>query len=177
MLIQDGQIIKSGDPTKIADMYSELNKRTYHEQKQRAEQANQPEGLKITVLNAETQKPQKIFSQGEDALIELSWNRTDVMHAGVALYKQSGEYIFGPNTFKEGRAPLRGDKLQYRVRLDVGTGEYYLKAGIFGANDRIILEFVDDGPYLTVEGKAGDSSWEGITHLKHTWLEPGSRSS
>jgi ABC-2 type transport system ATP-binding protein len=172
MLIKNGaQIVKMGSPRIVSHMYSESNKDAYSQAKQREEDQRITDNINISILDPETKQPKKRFFQGDEVLVRLAWKRDDVKHAGVALYKQSGEYIFGPNTYKEKQAKLKGHELYYLTKLDVGIGEYYFKAGLFGPTDKKILEFVDNGPSLIVEGKSVETAWEGIIKLDHAWGE------
>lgn len=169
MLIRDGKIVEIGSPQIVSHLYSESNSEAYSQAAQQQEDRKIQDDIKIRVLNPKTRQPKKRFIRGEEALVQLTWKRDNVKHAGVALYKQSGEYVFGPNTYKEKRPPLKNKELFYTLRLEVGEGEYYLKAGLFGKTDKDIMEFVDEGPKLIIESGKQQTPWEGITYLPHTW--------
>ena len=173
MLIKNGKIEKIGAPPVVAQMYKEINMESYATQQLKQETSRITDDINVTIVDPATGEFKKRFEQGDEMLVRLSWTRDDVQHAGVAVYKQSGEYIFGPNTFKEKQASLKKKELYYRVKLDIGTGEYYLKAGLFGESDSKILEFVDDGPSFMLDGKKGKESWEGIIKLPHAWGDKG----
>jgi ABC-2 type transport system ATP-binding protein len=169
MLIKDGEVIKIGSPYRVAQMYSDLNKETYVAEKQKKEaEKNRKQNLKIRVLGKETRKPKVRFNQGDTALIELSWKNPSVKNAGVAIMRQSGEYVFGPNTIQDKYILKNPNKLYYEVKLDLGPGEYYLKAGLFGEKEDQVIEFVDDGPSIIVEKSSGPA-WGGIAFLEHSW--------
>jgi ABC-2 type transport system ATP-binding protein len=168
MLIRNGKIVEIGSPRVVASMYSDSNKAAYDEH-QETEEKKTNDNIDVRVLDPTTGTAKKRFNSGEEILIELKWRNPAVKHAGVAIYKRSGEYVFGPNTYKEKIKIPKGNKLYYRVKLNISPGEYYLKAGLFEDTDREILEFVDQGPVIIVEPAKGNSAWEGLTYLPHSW--------
>jgi ABC-2 type transport system ATP-binding protein len=171
ILINDGKLVKSGDPRAVAELYNEMNKNKYSDMKLSLESKRENEELKIGILDYKTKRPKKRFVFGDTALIHLKWKRKDVRYIGVAILKQSGEYAFGPNTYQENQ-PLKAGATSdyYAVKLNLGAGDYYLKAGLFGEDDSASLEFVDEGPGFMVEMPKGDKAiWGGITYLPHAW--------
>ena len=128
------------------------------------------ENIKIIVLDPKTKTPKKRFRHGELALIHLSWERSGVKHAGVTIMKQSGEYIFGTNTYGENKILRGGSKdIYYALRLSVGPGEYFLKAGLSGKTDKEVLGFVEEGPSIIVEMPKDETQWGGVAFLPHAW--------
>lgn len=171
MLVKDGEIEAIGDPKKIATLYSEENLTAYASGRKKDAKVNLVDGVRLRMLKTKSGKEANRFRQGESMSIELEWDDADVEYAGVAIYKLSGEYVFGPNTYKEKQASLKGkNSISYAVDLDIGQGEYYVKAGLFGKDDSKIVKFVDEGPSFIVENnKSDDRDWEGITYLNHSW--------
>lgn len=165
LMLEEGKIVDIGSPRKVAKRYSDANKDDYIEAVN-----DTPEGLiDIELLDAQGQKPKLRFNSGDEAVVRLKWDRDDVSNAGVAIMKQSGEYIFGPNTFKDKYKFKDGQKfIDYKVTLNLGAGDYFIKAGLFGKTDSDVLEFVDEGPTFIVESKG---LWGGITALEHSWKQ------
>lgn len=175
MMLKEGKVVKIGSPRQVAQLYSESNKEAYAEEKEKEEaKKNYTEDIKVSICNPETHAPKKRFKQGDIMEVKLSWDRPDVKHGGVAIMKQSGEYIFGPNTYQD-KAPIKNGakELIYRTRLNVGPGEYFLKAGLFGKTDSDLLEFVDEGPSFMVERPKDAAVWGGITSLPYAWGDKG----
>ncbi len=170
LMLQDGKVTKIGSPRAVAHLYSEINKESYAAKKAEHErQKNRSESIKITVLDAKTKTPKKRFMHGEIALIHLSWKQSGVRHAGVTIMKQTGEYIFGANTHGDKKVLEEASKdIYYAVKLSVGPGEYFLKAGLSGKTDREVLGFVEDGPSIIVE-IPGKPKWGGVAFLPHAW--------
>lgn len=166
LMLEDGKIVTIGAPRKVAHHYSEANKKDYV----KGLIENKNDNLKIQVLDPKTHKAKKRFESGEKALVRLSWTRDDVQHAGVALLKQSGEYIFGPNTYNDKFVLKKGARsIDYFVELGVNNGDYFFKAGLFGETDSEVLEFVDQGPTILVENRK--AKWGGTTLLSHEWKQ------
>lgn len=171
LMLQDGVVTKIGSPTAVAHMYTEINKESYVAKKSEQENLkNHAENIKITVLDAKTKSPKKRFMHGEVALIHLSWNQSGVKHAGVSVMKQSGEYIFGTNTHADKQILKEASKdVYYAVKLNLGPGEYFLKAGLSGKTNKEVLGFVEEGPSIIVELPEGKTQWGGVAFLPHTW--------
>lgn len=167
LMLEDGNVVAMGSPSEIARRYSEANKADYV--KSLAE--NKAKNFNIHILDPKTKKPKKLFNSGDKALIRVSWTRDGVGNVGVALLKQSGEYVFGPNTYNDKYILKKGSRsIDYLVELNVGSGDYFLKAGLFGVTSSEVLEFVDQGPTILVEN-ATSNQWGGITKLKHEWIQ------
>lgn len=165
LMLESGKIVDIGVPRKIAQRYSDSNKKDY------IEGANKfySDKIKIQILDPNTEEPKKRFEYGDKMLVRLSWDRSDVLNAGVALMKQSGEYIFGPNTLGDKYKLKPGSKrIDYIVDVEINDGEYFLKAGLFGKTEKTVLEFVDAGPVILVENKT-KKRWGGVTFLPHEW--------
>lgn len=172
LMIKDGEIVKMGSPRQVAKLYSEANRDAYAEQSRKREESQPEKGIDIQIMDASTGKPKKRFMQNEEVLVGLSWKREGVQNAGVALMKKSGEYIFGPNTYKDKvTIDYSRGRIFYKLKLTVTPGDYYLKAGLFGSTDAEVLEFVDEGPLLMVEANNNNVDWGGIAFLGHEWME------
>lgn len=174
LMLQDGIIVKIGSPTAIARLYSESNRESYAAKKTEQEQQKSgAQDIKIKVLDAKTGVPKKRFMHGEVALIHLSWEQRDVKHAGVTIMKQSGEYIFGTNTYGDKKILQGGSKdkdIYYAVKLSLGPGEYFLKAGLSGETAKEVLGFVEEGPSIIVEMSQDKKTyWGGVAFLAHAW--------
>ena len=175
LMLQDSKVIEIGSPTIIAQMYRNANKDAYDLSNNYKNDSN----LKIQTLDRKTGKLKKRFVQGDEILVHLRWIRNDSKYAGVAIVKQSGEYIFGANSYQDNTKLSPGSKdIYYITRLNLAAGEYILKAGLYGRTDSEVLEFVDEGPHIIVgvrpqkkkkEEIEGRGKWGGMTYLPHAW--------
>lgn len=177
MLIEDGVIKKSGDPNTVAAAYSRSNDENYVPtdteglKKEEAEEEAEPNlsDLSIQLYN-DKGKPAKSFTCGSKMTVRLTWTKPNVESAGVAIMRQSGEYVFGPNTYLDKWKLKRKNELAYEVTLNLGIGNYFIKAGIFGKSDKDVIDFEEKGPVFTINRNYKDSRWGGLTKLDYKWL-------
>jgi hypothetical protein len=115
-------------------------------------------------------KVAKKFTAGDTMLVKMSWTKPGVKYAGVAILRQSGEYIFGPNTYQD-KYEIKGEskELTYKVVVNLGEGTYFLKAGIFGNNDSRQIDFEENGPTFVINRNKDDTRWGGVTKLDYEW--------
>jgi ABC-type polysaccharide/polyol phosphate transport system ATPase subunit len=168
VLIDNGDLVKEGSPQDIAQKYEELNQEDIDRETVKRNIKN-VEKSKLKIKLASTAGSEKTnFKYGEDLLVQLSWpEELKVMNAGVAIYKQSGEYIFGTNTLLD-KISIKKNSLEYSVNLSFGPGRYFVAAGLFGKTDREVIEFVSDGPSFSLKAEE-KARWEGLINLNHKW--------
>lgn len=97
-----------------------------------------------------------------------------VNNIGFAIYKNSGENVFGVNTMADNfKYPTTTEGAKIKVRLNLGPGKYGIAAGLFGKDRRDIVSFEPQGPEFIIEGhklKNGQQeTWDGTTFLDHEW--------
>lgn len=171
MMLKEGNIVSMGTPRKVAKLYSDTNKEDYSKERSTEDaKKEQSTNIKVTLLDSNNLE-KKTYTQGESLTVRLVWDRPDVCNVGVALMKRSGEYIFGPNTIGD-KFTLKKNttSIDYTINLNVASGEYFLKLGLFGDTAEKVLEFVDEGPTVIVESSQGNN-WGGVTKLEHNWSE------
>lgn len=168
LFLEDGAIKVIGDPHKVASAYSRSNDDAYNGDDFEEETEPKKSDLKIELMDKDGKKT-KYFTAGDTMQVKLSWTKEGVKNAGIAILRQSGEYIFGPNTFQDNYKIHKDNSLVYSVILNVGEGEYFIKAGIFGENDSLKIDFEDNGPNFTVNRDKDDTRWGGFTKLKYHW--------
>ncbi len=169
VFINDGKIKLIGSPHKVAAAYSRNNDEAYNtEVVVENEKAISKSDIKIKLYDAVGKETNK-FTSGETMTVRLKWSKKDVKHVGVAIFRQSGEYIFGPNTYLDGYKLHSGNEADYSVALNLGEGTYFIKAGIFGQNDNIRIDFEENGPEFIVSRDKDDLRWGGFTKLEHDW--------
>jgi len=173
IFIEDGELKKEGSPTEIALQYSDSNNASYAKDKQTAEKrkmAKIKRDIDIEILSAKTGEKQNRFSYGDKMLVRLKWDDPRVKSAGVALLKLSGENLFAPNTYQDRfRFDENTHEIEYEVELNITAGDYFIKAGLFGKTDQIIIAFDDEGPAFIVEPEGSKQRWGGLTRLNYKW--------
>lgn len=172
MLIKDGQIIYKGNPRIAAQKYSNLNADNYKQEKQLVEEKKASRSTIKAEISSTVGESRRNFNYGETIKVQLKWGAEGVEHVGIALLRQSGEYIFGANTYRDGEKPLKGKKeLVYNLALNVGPGDYFLKIALFNDGEQNTVDALDEGPFLIVEENDKTKKWGGLTKLDHSWGE------
>jgi ABC-2 type transport system ATP-binding protein len=180
MLIHNGKIVSEGDPREVAQKYSKYNeekidkdmekenaqnKRKENEQEEDQEESN----IDLKIL-PKGDKQKTSYVTDEALTVGVSWpkNTPKVSNVGVGIVKQSGEFIFGANTFNED-VKLNGEcKIVYSVKLSLGPGKYYLMAGLFGDKQSQTIDFLSKGPQFIIRPKEGDVN-QGLGRLEYKW--------
>ena len=166
--IEDGHVKMIGKPYRIAAAYSRSNSQNYD---QTAGLNGDNEGavpFKI-VLRGTDGKEKTMYDFEETMTVELSWQQKGVKHVGVAIFRENGEYVYGPNTYQEKTSAIKDQTARYTVKLNLNEGRYFIKAGLMGANDTKVIAFIEEGPFFSVQRDYGHGRWGGVTKLDHTW--------
>lgn len=165
ILIDKGEIIATGDPNKVANAYTSLNQETISDIAAKRDKkllANYKTRVKLVGANR--------VHYGDVVSLSIDYSAISgrARNIGVALYKNSGEYVFGTNTILDA-VSLTSRAPKYNIKAELGRGSYHFKIGVFGETDKDIVEFIDRGPEFTVDDNS--LSWEGLTPLEHTWVQ------
>ncbi len=168
ILINNGKIVKSGDPQEIATEYSKLNMEKT-EQAIRSSNDRKP-GTNIDLkINSEDNKSKTDFDIFEEMKIKISWPEqlSSVKNLGLAIHKNSGEYMFGDNTLDKD-IDVSKRVVTYKVKLALGPGKYHLVAGLFGETARDTIDFEHHGPEFIIKMNPNDK-FQGLVRLKGDW--------
>ena len=168
VFIEDGHVKMIGKPYRIAAAYSRSNSQNYD---QTAGLNGDNEGtvpFKI-VLRGTDGKEKTMYDFEETMMVDLSWQQKGVKHVGVAIFRENGEYVYGPNTYQEKTSAIKDQSARYTVKLNLNEGRYFIKAGLMGANDTKVIAFIEEGPFFSVQRDYGHGRWGGVTKLDHTW--------
>lgn len=169
LLLNNGEIVSIGQPEAIAREYSKMNDQATEASISHSNTIAQKDGINLEIFDQQ-RKARTSFITGETIKIEMSWPSTleGVKNAGIGLVKQSGEFIFGANTFTNHRSLNDKTHLEYKLKLDVGPGKYYVMAGLFGGEQSQIIKYLDRGPEFIIKTQQGDQS-QGLVRLNHDW--------
>lgn len=169
VLIHDGALIKVGSPRDVSAEYSKLNSAQTQESIVKRNESLQGAAIKLELQDSKA-KVQTYFSTFEELTVVIRWpeGTEGVKNLGVAIHKNSGEYIFGDNTFKLDFIP-KTNTATYKVKLDIGPGTYYLVAGLFGDKQGDVIEFLPRGPEFMVKNDGKDQI-QGLVRLNSDWI-------
>ena len=166
VFIEDGKVKMIGKPYRIAAAYSRSNIKSYNESEGLDEQIS--DDFDITLRGSDGNE-QTVYEYNETMTVELEWQQTGVKHVGVAIFRENGEYVYGPNTYQEKVKIADKNRATYTVQLNLNEGSYFIKAGLMGADDTKTIAFTEEGPHFSVQRDYDHGRWGGVTKLKHTW--------
>ena len=168
VFIEDGHVKMIGKPYRIAAAYSRSNSQNYDQTTGLNSDNEGAVPFKI-VLRGTDGKEKTMYDFEETMTVDLSWQQKGVKHVGVAIFRENGEYVYGPNTYQEKTSAIKDQTAHYTVKLNVNEGRYFIKAGLMGANDTKVIAFIEEGPFFSVQRDYGHGRWGGVTKLDHTW--------
>ena len=168
VFIEDGHVKMIGKPYRIAAAYSRSNSQNYDRTTGLNSDNEGTVPFKI-VLRGTDGKEKTMYDFEETMMVDLSWQQKGVKHVGVAIFRENGEYVYGPNTYQEKTSAIKDQTARYTVRLNLNEGRYFIKAGLMGANDTKVIAFIEEGPFFSVQRDYGHGRWGGVTKLDHTW--------
>lgn len=166
--IEDGHVKMIGKPYRIAAAYSRSNSQNYDQTTGLNGDNEGAVPFKI-VLRGTDGKEKTMYDFEETMTVDLSWQQKGVKHVGVAIFRENGEYVYGPNTYQEKTSAIKDQTAHYTVKLNLNEGRYFIKAGLMGANDTKVIAFIEEGPFFSVQRDYGHGRWGGVTKLDHTW--------
>ena len=168
VFIEDGHVKMIGKPYRIAAAYSRSNSQNY-DQTTGLNGDNEGAAPFKIVLRGTDGKEKTMYDFEETMTVELSWQQKGVKHVGVAIFRENGEYVYGPNTYQEKTSAIKDQTARYTVKLNLNEGRYFIKAGLMGANDTKVIAFIEEGPFFSVQRDYGHGRGGGVTKLDHTW--------
>ncbi|RKV95707.1 MAG: ABC transporter ATP-binding protein [Candidatus Saccharimonas sp.] len=168
VFIEDGHVKMIGKPYRIAAAYSRSNSQNYDQTTGLNSDNEGAVPFKI-VLRGTDGKEKTMYDFEETMTVDLSWQQKGVKHVGVAIFRENGEYVYGPNTYQEKTSAIKDQSARYTVKLNLNEGRYFIKAGLMGANDTKVIAFIEEGPFFSVQRDYGHGRWGGVTKLDHTW--------
>ena len=168
VFIEDGHVKMIGKPYRIAAAYSRSNSQNYDRTTGLTSDNEGAVPFKI-VLRGNDGKEKTMYDFEETMTVDLSWQQKGVKHVGVAIFRENGEYVYGPNTYQEKTNAIKDQTARYTVKLNLNEGRYFIKAGLMGANDTKVIAFIEEGPFFSVQRDYGHGRWGGVTKLDHTW--------
>lgn len=171
LFLDKGEIQLIGKPHRIAAAYTRSNNARYDKSVKKVEPKAASAEFEIKVLN-EKGKPSKRFDPLETMTVKLSWKQEGVENVGVALFRDSGEFVFGPNSYQDNVRVVQGNTATYQVKLNLNEGGYFLKAALMGDTDDKVLSFIEEGPHFSVSKQYDQPRWGGVTKLDYTWVKP-----
>ena len=165
VLIENGKVKIQGKPHIVAAAYS-MSNQLEHAKTHNFNRSSAPFDVRIYDSQG---KENNSFTYNEQITIKLSWEQPNVKNIGVAIFRENGEYVFGPNTYQDQYKIKHKNKAEYTVKLNLNEGDYFIKAGLTGKRDIDTIAFIEEGPHFSVQRDYESGRWGGVTKLDHTW--------
>ena len=165
VLLEDGKIKLQGKPHVVAAAYSRSNE-AEHAKSHNFDRLLAP--FDVRLYDSQGNETSS-FGYNEIITVKLSWNYPDVKNVGVAIFRENGEYVFGPNTYQDKYRIKNINEAEYTVKLNLNEGDYFIKAGLTGKRDIDTIAFIEEGPHFSVQRDYKHGRWGGVTKLDHTW--------
>lgn len=175
VLIDEGKVVKIGNPVEIADRYSALNQIDVDKQIEvRAEKSEAVGGssIKVDVLDTMSKK-RRSFGVAESITFDISWDKVTAAEvAMVDLYTNSGVLVSNFITKREGIRHLEGgNRVKLVIEADLAPGSYYIDVGLW---DTRMQKKKESGYHLAPFSITSDwsrvkHSFGGITSINSGW--------
>ena len=165
VLLEDGKIKLQGKPHVVAAAYSRSNE-AEHVKSHNFDRSLAP--FDVRLYDSQGNETSS-FGYNEIITVKLSWSYPDVKNVGVAIFRENGEYVFGPNTYQDKYKIKNINEAEYTVKLNLNEGDYFIKAGLTGKRDIDTIAFIEEGPHFSVQRDYKHGRWGGVTKLDHTW--------
>ena len=170
VLIQDGTIIKEGDPVQVADEYSRLNQAVIDASIDRNRQYT-GENVEVTLRDA-TGKKQRSFKVGETVALDIAWHHDKTRAIMVDLYRKDSDLISNFITNREGFAQLPKDKkLTLDIEANLGPGSYYVDVNLLNHDGSVKYDVAYRAEEFTItkDFSVVGQSFGGLTLIPRQW--------
>ena len=164
VVIHKGLIKYEGTPAEATREYVRLN---FPEASVDTKKPKDDSKAQVIALKGEKRlRNNASINYGDKVKFNIKWHKNSrIKNVGVALYSDSGQYIFGTNTILE-KKKLVTNKISYEVELNLGRGNYYIQVGLFGETDSEKIYFIDRAYEFIVQA---EDRWQGLTQFNHRW--------
>jgi len=167
VFLEKGVVKLTGKPHKVAAAYSRSNDNSY-DQSLDNEKLEESAAFEVEIIN-DGGKAAKRFNHMDIMTVKLTWKQQNVKNIGVAVFRDNGEYVFGPNTHQDKYILKTKNQSAYNVKLNLNEGEYFLKVALMGDDDDDIIAFIEEGPHFNITKDYNVGKWGGVTKLDHEW--------
>lgn len=168
ILISDGKIIESGNPHKVADVYSKENL----SELERDQLDSLGEGFYIETKNSKTNKDTSIFEIGESMDLHIHWPKeAETKILMVDIFKLTGEHVTGFKS-KNAKHRIKGSEAVVKIKNDLTPGKYYFKIGYRKKQDSDFKTLYKTGEFRVPDKWPDDiTTWSGSLPIQHEWVK------
>lgn len=170
VLIQDGKIIKEGNPVQVANEYSRLNQAVIDASIDRNRQYT-GENVDVTIRGAAGKK-QRSFKVGETISFDIAWRHDKTRAIMVDLYRKDSDLVSNFITNREGFVKLPKDKkLTLDIEANLGPGSYYVDVNLLNHDGSVKYDVAYRAEEFTItkDFSAVGQSFGGLTLIPRQW--------
>jgi ABC-type polysaccharide/polyol phosphate transport system ATPase subunit len=169
IMIDNGKIVFSGDPSIIADRYLEENYGTKRDRKTGVRDHSVYSVENIAVTSSD--KPVKSIDLGNKIKISFdvkSESATNEYGLGFQLFNADGTYVFGTNTVNANVPALAGKSNRIEVTLEQNLlpGTYYITVAVMDKKAIKVLRYLPKVGSFSVKQQ---TKVQGIVKLEDSW--------
>jgi len=162
--VETGKIIANGPTAEIAELYTTKN---LDLKEDTDTPSDEPGKMRFAVDYLSDQR----VKSGDDLHIRITWKKgLPVKNVGVAVIKDTGEFVFATNTLIDG-AQVSGNHVDYTLTCNLIPARYSLAIATFGKTDTEMIDYSPNFTEFIVEPYPGMDNWAGVTRLTHTWTK------
>lgn len=177
--LENGRIKMEGDPPTVVRAYEDyiLQKNQQDVQKKKIATSNEARILSVRICDRDG-NTRETFDTYDDLIVEVETvfnTRIKNPVFGVALFKEDGRYIYGPNTFFDGfeTGECEG-RVRFRIlyeNLPLLTGRYQISVALFDPEHIFPYDFHEKRYKFEIRNNFLD---HGDIRIKHKWsIEKG----
>lgn len=171
VMIEDGKIVESGAPDKVATRYSVANGLIPQEAtSESAEEA----AIKLVATNIKHQ-PQQSFTTYDDAILDLQWlKHREVKAISIGVLASNGNLVTGFELTQNEATKLKIDlakmnHIKVKLSLSLAPGQYYFKVDLKNAKQQTLWSKTELAKITVVAGQDG-LDFAGYMPIKRQWL-------
>lgn len=172
ILIEGGDIIASGNPNKVADVYSKINQTSIDTSNTRKNEASQ-DASKIKISLGGERGEANSFAVDDWLRLEMEWDKKIRAEAvWVDLYKKSGEHVSNFISTRDGLKNIPGgNSASLRMNLNISPGSYYIDVGLWDYKlENKLLSLYPACSFTVIDNWAkAKHKFGGLTRLDSKW--------
>lgn len=174
ILIDKGEIVLSGNPSDIANLYLEQNLDSSQNKKKSSGKKEQSEAPNYIIKNISLSADGKVakgfhIHQKITATFDVEAEKiVEPLQIGFQIFSKDGTYVFGTNSHNAGQQAITKNKTTVTVAIDqhLGPGTYQLNLAIMNATATKVLRYIPNAITFNIKQ---DTKVQGVVLIDDKW--------
>lgn len=174
ILIDKGEIVLSGNPSDIANLYLEQNLDSSQTKKKSSKKDQAEAAPNYIIKNVSllaNGKLAKGFSIHQKITAEFDIEAekiTEPLQIGFQIFSKDGTYVFGTNSYNAGQKPITTPHSKISVTIDqhLGPGTYQLNLAIMNSVATKVLRYIPKAATFNIKQ---DTKVQGVVLIDDEW--------